>query len=48
MIALASESDAHLLLIDELIGRRFAVNADLSVTGTIGILIKAKKLGLIG
>jgi predicted nucleic acid-binding protein len=42
--------DRHILLvaIDEVVGRRAARLAGLSVTGSIGILLKARKLGLTG
>ena len=47
VIVLASEIEADLVIIDETLGRRFAKHAGLKVTGTIGILIKAKELGLV-
>jgi len=46
-IVLASELNADLVILDERLGRFYAKHADLKVTGTIGILIKAKRLGLI-
>ena len=46
-IILATESEADLILLDEALGRYHAKHAGLKVTGTIGILIKAKKLELI-
>lgn len=46
-IVLAKEIEADLVIIDETLGRRFAKHADLKVTGTIGILIKAKEGGYI-
>lgn len=46
-IVLASELNADLIILDEKIGRFHAKNAELNLTGTIGVLIKAKKLGLI-
>ena len=46
-IILATESEANLILLDEALGRYHANHAGLNVTGTIGILIRAKKLGLI-
>jgi predicted nucleic acid-binding protein len=45
-IILATERDADLILLDEALGRYHAKHAGLKVTGTIGVLIKAKKLGL--
>lgn len=46
-IILASEINADLIILDEKLGRYYARNADLRVTGTIGVLIKAKTVGLI-
>ena len=46
-IVLATESEADLILFDESLGRFHAKHAGLRVTGTIGILVKAKKQGLI-
>ncbi len=46
-IALAAESEADVVLIDEQEGRRFAVQAGLLVTGVLGILLRAKKTGSI-
>ncbi|MFM7091785.1 MAG: DUF3368 domain-containing protein [Bacteroidota bacterium] len=46
-IILASEIEADLILLDEALGRYHAKHAGLKVTGTIGVLIKAKKRGLI-
>lgn len=47
-IVLASELMADLIIIDEKLGRFHAKHAELKVTGTLGILLKAKSLGLIG
>lgn len=44
---LANEINADLVILDELMGRRYAKQLDLNITGTIGILLKAKELGLI-
>ncbi len=46
-IVLATELNADLIILDEKLGRFHAKYADLKVTGTIGILIKAKSEGLI-
>ncbi len=46
-IVLATELNADLIILDEKLGRFHAKHADLKVTGTIGILLKAKTNGLI-
>lgn len=46
-IVLATEIAADLIILDEKLGRFHAKHADLKVTGTIGILIKAKSEGLV-
>ncbi len=46
-IVLATEIKADLIIMDEKLGRFHAKHADIKVTGTIGVLIKAKKEGLI-
>jgi uncharacterized protein len=46
-IVLATETNADLIIIDEKLGRYHALHANLKVTGTIGILLKAKSNGLI-
>lgn len=46
-IILATEIEADLIIIDEKLGRFHAKHADLKITGTIGILIKAKKEGYL-
>jgi len=46
-IVLAKELNADLILLDEKLGRFHAKHAELKVTGTIGILIKAKTVGFI-
>jgi uncharacterized protein len=46
-IVLATELHADLVILDEKLGRFYAKHADLKVTGTIGVLIKAKREGLI-
>jgi predicted nucleic acid-binding protein len=46
-IALAVESNADLILLDERIGRRAAKRLGLTAVGTLGILIAAKDRGLL-
>ena len=47
VLALADEHDARLILLDEKIGRRAAEKIGLTVKGTAGVLLEAKKEGLI-
>ena len=46
-IALATELKADIAIIDEQEGRQFAAQTGLSVTGVLGILLRAKKTGHI-
>lgn len=46
-IALALEYEDCLLIIDEQKGRRIAKQLGLTITGTIGVLVQAKKRGFI-
>lgn len=46
-IILANEINADLVIIDEILGRFHAKNSNLKVTGTLGILLKAKNIGYI-
>lgn len=46
-IVLAQEQAADVVIIDEKLGRRYASQINIPVTGTIGILIQAKERGLI-
>nr|WP_278003375.1 DUF3368 domain-containing protein [Nodosilinea sp. TSF1-S3] len=46
-IALALELNAELLLMDERRGRTLAQNCGLNVTGLLGVLLQAKRKGLI-
>lgn len=46
-IQLALEQNAHLLIIDDRKGRKTAKSRDIRIIGTGGILISAKKAGLL-
>ncbi|MCA1764041.1 MAG: DUF3368 domain-containing protein [Cryomorphaceae bacterium] len=46
-IALAVERDDSLLILDDLKARKLAKDLDLQITGILGVLNKAKALGLI-
>lgn len=46
-IVLALEESADLILLDEYDARELARNHDLNITGVIGILLQAKKLGIL-
>ncbi len=46
-VILAYELRADILLVDELIARNIAENLGLKISGTVGVLLKAKKSGLI-
>lgn len=46
-IALGLEHPGSLVILDDLLGRRVALGAGLRVTGTLGLLLKAKRLGLL-
>jgi len=45
VIQLALQQDIPLVAIDEIVGRRFARLSGLTLTGSLGILLKAQKLG---
>ena len=47
VLSLALEEKASLVLLDELTGRKVAESLGLNVTGSIGVLIRAKQLGLV-
>jgi uncharacterized protein len=47
VIALAQELNADLVIIDERLARRHARRLGLNLTGTVGILLKAKRQGLL-
>lgn len=46
-IALAVEYDHSLLIIDDLKGRKFALQLGLTITGTFGVIVDAKLSGII-
>ncbi len=47
VMILAREEKADLSIIDDLLARKYAKYHNLKITGTIGVLIKAKETGLI-
>jgi len=47
VIVLAKEIHADLVILDEIMGRRYAKRFEINLTGTIGILLKAKENGLV-
>lgn len=47
-IALAIDFNAKLLIIDEQLGRKIALDEGLNITGLLGVLLEAKKKGAIG
>ena len=47
VLALGLESPNHLLILDDLVARRYADAANLNFTGTLGILVLANARGLI-
>lgn len=46
-IVLANEKEADLIILDEKLGRYHALHIGLKITGTLGILLKAKQSGFI-
>lgn len=46
-ITLAQSSNAALLIIDDRLGRQIAQTRQIRVTGTIGVLLEAKQVGLL-
>jgi predicted nucleic acid-binding protein len=46
-IALAAENQPSLLIIDDLKGRRLAQKLNLNFTGTLGLILTAKKEGIL-
>ncbi len=47
VLALALEREAPLVILDDALARRFAQRQDLPLTGTLGLLLKAKQQGRI-
>ncbi len=47
VLILAKELNADLIIMDEIMGRRYSKQLGFNLTGTIGILLKAKEIGLI-
>ncbi|MDR0692712.1 MAG: DUF3368 domain-containing protein, partial [Prevotellaceae bacterium] len=47
VLILAHEQQADLVILDETIGRMYAKWMNLKLTGTIGVLLKAKAQGLV-
>jgi len=47
VIILAREQNTDLVIMDEIMGRRIAKQFNLTVTGTIGVLLKAKEKGFV-
>ena len=47
VIILAKEQNADLIIMDEILGRRIAKQLNLKITGTIGVLLRAKENGHI-
>jgi predicted nucleic acid-binding protein len=46
-IALAAENQPSLLIIDDLKGRRLAQKLNLNITGTLGLILTARKEGIL-
>ena len=47
VLILAKEENADLVILDEIAGRRYAKQLELKLTGTIGVLLKAKEKGFV-
>ncbi|HSG40589.1 MAG TPA: DUF3368 domain-containing protein [Thermoanaerobaculia bacterium] len=47
VIALAQEIGASLVILDERLARRHALRLGLTITGTVGVFLKAKEKGLV-
>lgn len=46
-IVLAKEINANLVIIDDFLARKYAQYLGLTITGTLGVIVKAKQKGLI-
>ena len=46
-IALSADNQPSLLIIDDLKGRRLAQKLNLNITGTLGLILTAKKEGIL-
>lgn len=47
VLILANEQNADLVILDEIMGRRYAKQLEINLTGTVGVLLKAKEKGLV-
>ncbi len=47
ILALAMEIENPLLIVDDALGRRIASAQAIALTGTVGVLIKAKQVGIL-
>lgn len=47
VLILAQELNADLVIIDEVLGRGYAKQMNIRLTGTLGVLLRAKKKGLL-
>ncbi|NYB72922.1 DUF3368 domain-containing protein [Sedimentibacter hydroxybenzoicus DSM 7310] len=47
VMILAKEIEADLCIIDDLLARKYARYYKLNITGTIGVILKAKELGIV-
>lgn len=47
VLALAQELDARLVIVDERLGRRHARRLGLTLTGTLGVLLRSKAAGVL-
>ena len=47
VLILAKELNADLVILDEILGRRYAKVLEFNLTGTLGVLLKAKEKGII-